>query len=159
VCVLIGGNTSCGLSQKMGDAAPPHPSAPVVAMTGSIRTSPHPSSPGSSSHHQHNNHNSHHHHVRSFYREALHQMFAGSMAGGCSAIATAPLDLAKTRMQVEYAPKGSATLPKYNGLFTTLGRTLADEGAKGWFKGLGSCLLGLVPSWTIYFTCYNTFKR
>eukprot|EP00475_Leptophrys_vorax_P033549 TRINITY_DN5292_c0_g1_i4.p1 TRINITY_DN5292_c0_g1~~TRINITY_DN5292_c0_g1_i4.p1 ORF type:complete len:393 (-),score=73.65 TRINITY_DN5292_c0_g1_i4:7-1185(-) len=101
--------------------------------------------------------------TRSFYREALHQMFAGAISGACSAVATAPLDLAKTRMQVEYAPKVSQSAGgrklKYNGLFMTLNTTFKEEGFKGWFRGLGSCLLGLVPSWTIYFTCYNSFKR
>jgi len=96
---------------------------------------------------------------RSYYKEVLHQMFAGAMSGACAAIATAPLDLAKTRMQVEYAPRGALLQPKYRGLTSTLATTLKEEGMRGWFKGLGSCLLGLVPSWTIYFTCYNSFKR
>eukprot|EP01125_Pyxidicula_operculata_P007999 TRINITY_DN2697_c0_g1_i1.p1 TRINITY_DN2697_c0_g1~~TRINITY_DN2697_c0_g1_i1.p1 ORF type:complete len:237 (-),score=26.59 TRINITY_DN2697_c0_g1_i1:96-806(-) len=32
------------------------------------------------------------------------------------------------------------------------------EGISGFFSGLSATLMGLVPTWTIYFTCYSKFK-
>lgn len=96
-------------------------------------------------------------------RDALHQILAGSLAGTFSAIVTAPLDLARTRLQVQYVPKNiahpNAPPLKYSGLWGTLKTTYLEEGLHGWFKGLGSSLFGLVPSWAIYFTSYNQLKR
>lgn len=35
---------------------------------------------------------------------------------------------------------------------------LKQEGPLGFFKGLGPQLFGLVPSWAIYFSVYDTLK-
>lgn len=66
-------------------------------------------------------------------RNAAKELVAGAISGTIAAILTAPLDLAKTRMQVEYTPKSSHTLavksiPRYTNLSGTLQRTLAEEG-------------------------------
>lgn len=93
-------------------------------------------------------------------------IISGSIAGGTAAVLTAPLDLVKTRLQVQKHPvhlyesnRNPKLVPKYQGTLGTLALTLKEEGFRGWYKGLGSYLLGLVPSWSIYFTTYNTFKH
>lgn len=66
-------------------------------------------------------------------RNAAKELVAGAISGTIAAILTAPLDLAKTRMQVEYTPKSlhalaGKSMPRYTNLTGTLQRTLAEEG-------------------------------
>jgi hypothetical protein len=68
-------------------------------------------------------------------RSAAIELTAGAVSGMTAAILTAPLDLAKTRMQVEYMPKSpdalaSAKRPRYTNLSGTLRRTLVEEGQR-----------------------------
>jgi len=89
----------------------------------------------------------HHHLIRAV---------AGSAAGAAAAIATFPLDLVKTRLQVQIPGAHEVV---YRGVLGTLRTTLKQEGYRGWFKGLGSTLLGIVPNWAIYFSAYGFFQE
>jgi solute carrier family 25 folate transporter 32 len=82
-------------------------------------------------------------------QEMWHHALAGAVAGTASAVATAPLDLAKTQLQAANANYTLAQVFKH---------TIHTHGVKGLFNGLGACLLGLVPSWAIYFTAYTHIK-
>ncbi|KMS65313.1 hypothetical protein BVRB_037250, partial [Beta vulgaris subsp. vulgaris] len=104
----------------------------------------------------------HHRHGRLSQQStlALKEMVSGAVSGVLAAIVTAPLDLAKTRMQVQQHFKpttnpGSGIDLRYTSLSGTLARTLREEGARGLFKGLGSTIFGLVPNWAIYFSTYG----
>jgi len=81
---------------------------------------------------------------------------AGAAAGAATAFLTCPLDVARTRYQVQHKIKG--TTPKYHGLLQTFSLILREEGLLSFFKGLGPQLFGLVPSWAIYFTVYDRLK-
>lgn len=83
------------------------------------------------------------------------RVLAGSAAGGVAAFATAPLDLVKTRLQVQRIPPNGHGPVQYRGILGTLRTTVMREGALGPFKGLGSTLLGLIPNWAVYFTAYG----
>jgi len=86
----------------------------------------------------------------------LQNAFAGAAAGAVTAFATNPLDVARTRTQVQYLVKGQT--PKYHGLRQTLGMMWKEEGFRCLFKGLLPQLLGLIPSWAIYFSVYDHLK-
>lgn len=103
------------------------------------------------------------HHAGSHGRLAMKELVAGACSGTIAAMCTAPLDLAKTRMQVqrqylEPRPHQIASGVRYATLSGTLRRTLREEGTRGLFKGLGSTILGLVPNWALYFASYGRLK-
>jgi len=79
---------------------------------------------------------------------------AGAVAGVMTAFLTCPLDVVRTRLQVQHLQQG----PKYSGLREALSMILKTEGPLGFFKGLGPQVLGFVPSWAIYFTVYDHLK-
>jgi len=48
--------------------------------------------------------------------------------------------------------------PKYNGVSGALKVLIREEGIRGWYKGLGTTTMALVPTWAIYFSVYNYLK-
>eukprot|EP01025_Chloroclados_australasicus_P027861 TRINITY_DN2756_c1_g1_i3.p2 TRINITY_DN2756_c1_g1~~TRINITY_DN2756_c1_g1_i3.p2 ORF type:complete len:375 (-),score=28.36 TRINITY_DN2756_c1_g1_i3:575-1699(-) len=79
---------------------------------------------------------------------------AGIIAGAITATVICPLDVLKTRMQVQHGPKA-----KYEGIFVGLVRIVKDEGIRGLYRGLSPTLVALLPNWGVYFTVYETMKR
>jgi len=98
-----------------------------------------------------------HHAGHGFFLAAHKNGIAGAVAGAMTAFLTCPLDVLRTRQQVQLKLKGGET-PKYQGLRQSLSLVLREEGALGLFKGLGPQLFGLVPSWALYFTVYDHLK-
>lgn len=101
----------------------------------------------------------HPHHIQNEkivdYLELHKNAIAGAVAGAMTAFLTCPLDVVRTRLQVQHLIRDSQ--PKMN-LANTLSYMLKQEGPLGFFKGLGPQLFGLVPSWAIYFTVYDSLK-
>lgn len=64
----------------------------------------------------------------------------GGLAGGCSAYLTTPLDVIKTRLQVQ----GSTS--KYNGWLDAITKTWASEGVRGLFKGSVPRIIWYIPA-------------
>mmetsp|Transcript_53999 Transcript_53999/g.126184 ORF Transcript_53999/g.126184 Transcript_53999/m.126184 type:complete len:347 (+) Transcript_53999:300-1340(+) len=81
---------------------------------------------------------------------------AGAVAGICAAFTVCPLDVVKTRLQGQDNRPGQPL--KYNGTIRTLVKIASEEGIRGCYRGLCPTLLGMVPTWTTYFTSYNTIK-
>lgn len=92
-----------------------------------------------------------------WWTEQLLRVTAGSASGAVAAVLTAPLDLVKTRLQVQRVPPGGGPM-LYRGIVGTLRATVHRDGLRGPFLGLGSTLLGLVPNWAIYFTAYGSTR-
>ncbi|KAL6071320.1 Nicotinamide adenine dinucleotide transporter 2, mitochondrial, variant 2 [Balamuthia mandrillaris] len=94
-----------------------------------------------------------------WYPHLTHVM-SGAVAGAAATIITCPLDVIKTRLQVQRA---SATMgPAFNGVSTfsgTLRATWHREGLRGFYHGAGTTMLALVPNWAIYFATYSESKR
>jgi hypothetical protein len=65
----------------------------------------------------------------------LSRLLAGAVSGAASAVATAPFDLAKTRLQVQHAARDAHHLRRYRGAIGTLRTVVAHEGARALFKG------------------------
>ncbi|CAN8065104.1 unnamed protein product [Agarophyton chilense] len=90
-------------------------------------------------------------------RTHLSQFGAGALAGFINTLILSPLDVVKTRLQVQ----GSASFAthKYNGLFHALSRMLKEEGFASYYRGLSASLWAFVPNWAIYWYAYESFKR
>ncbi|KAG8983501.1 hypothetical protein FRB90_005944 [Tulasnella sp. 427] len=86
---------------------------------------------------------------------ASNSTIAGASAGFVSSVVTCPLDVVKTKLQAQKAPKGS---PGYLGVSATVRGILLRDGVKGLYRGLGPTMLGYLPTWAIYFTVYDGVK-
>ncbi|KAK9808587.1 hypothetical protein WJX72_000133 [[Myrmecia] bisecta] len=82
---------------------------------------------------------------------------AGCTAGLTSALLLHPLDVIKTRLQVQDGIKG--VLPAYRGTRDALRCILQEEGPRALYSGLSPALLGAGLSWGIYFAAYNQAKQ
>jgi hypothetical protein len=75
---------------------------------------------------------------------------AGAAAGALTATLVCPLDVLKTRLQVQ---RGAPA-----GIGVNLGRIVADEGVRGLYRGLTPTLAALLPNWAVYFSLYDRLK-
>lgn len=78
---------------------------------------------------------------------------SGALAGFIAGVVVCPLDVAKTRFQAQ------GTLHKYTGPLQALRKIWTDEGIRGLYRGLVPITCGYFPTWMIYFTCYERFKK
>lgn len=86
-------------------------------------------------------------------------LVAGGAGGMLGAFLTSPLEVVKTRLQ---ANRNKATLQvKFHfglGTFKALSVLLKEEGLRGFYRGLGPHLIGVIPSRGIYFFTYGSVK-
>lgn len=78
-------------------------------------------------------------------------LLMGGLSKICATIATYPIQLVKTRMQQEFAHQHSA----YGKTVATLRFIAHNEGALGFYKGLGPNLLKVAPQSAILFALYE----
>lgn len=95
---------------------------------------------------------------------------SGALSGFVSGVAVCPLDVAKTRLQLQgaYLYDAPKKTPKqiqrynnikYDGLIKTMGTIWREERFKGLYRGLVPITLGYFPSWMVYFTIYENCKK
>ncbi|OAD77827.1 hypothetical protein PHYBLDRAFT_16653 [Phycomyces blakesleeanus NRRL 1555(-)] len=95
---------------------------------------------------------------------------AGGVGGMVGAICTSPLDVVKTRLQTTFYQQAKANVPtafnKSNFVlhhFIETSRLLVRikqvEGVRGYFKGLGPNLVGVIPARSINFYTYGNGKK
>ena len=77
-------------------------------------------------------------------------------AGAIAATFVCPLDVVKTRLQVAHASAAGAG--SYSSIRSSLATIVAEEGARGLYRGLGPTLVALLPNWALYFTVYERLK-
>jgi len=88
----------------------------------------------------------------------------GAVAGAASGFVTCPLDVIKTKLQAQgsfrkrAAGMTGATPSPYRGLFGTASTVWAQEGARGFYRGLGPMMIGYLPTWAVYMGVYNKAK-
>jgi solute carrier family 25 (mitochondrial iron transporter), member 28/37 len=85
------------------------------------------------------------------------QLAAGGVAGGAAAAITTPLDVVKTRLQLE----GVGSAARYGGgaVFPTLARIAREEGAAALTAGWAPRVLFHVPAAAVCWGTYETCKR
>ncbi|KAL3159224.1 hypothetical protein ABBQ32_011200 [Trebouxia sp. C0010 RCD-2024] len=79
---------------------------------------------------------------------------AGGLAGALTAVFVCPLDVLKTRLQVQ----GRAQAAAYKGIGGGLSMIARQEGIRGLYRGLTPTLVALLPNWAVYFTLYEQLK-
>jgi solute carrier family 25 folate transporter 32 len=90
--------------------------------------------------------------------------FSGAMAGVASGIVTCPLDVIKTKLQAQGSFRnpalkgGTSGSAIYHGLIGTARTIVRQDGLKGMYRGLGTMLLGYLPTWAVYMTVYDKSK-
>ena len=85
------------------------------------------------------------------------QVSAGAVAGLVNTLVLSPLDVVKTRLQVQGSTSFTAT--NYRGIVHALHSMFKEEGVRSYYRGLSASLWAFVPNWAIYWYAYETFKR
>jgi len=80
---------------------------------------------------------------------------AGTISGLTAAVLCSPLDVAKTRIQVQSAALHGH---KYSGVLTALLTIYREEGFRGWYQGLAPMMCSVGVFWCCYFPCYDYSK-
>ncbi|KAG7803607.1 hypothetical protein KL944_001560 [Ogataea haglerorum] len=93
---------------------------------------------------------------------------SGGLAGFLSGIVVCPLDVTKTRLQAQGSylrnledevKINNFEKRRYTGIIRTLGTIWNEEGIRGLYRGLVPITFGYFPTWMIYFSCYEQFKK
>ena len=80
---------------------------------------------------------------------------SGAIAGFAATIALHPLDVIKTRLQVQDTVRDV----QYKGTVHALKTILKSEGARGAYAGLSPAMVGNTASWAMYFAFYDRAKK
>ena len=80
------------------------------------------------------------------------QCVAGGIAGAIQSIVCCPMELAKTRVQIQSSAKKT-----YHGSFDCLQKIFKRNGVKGCYRGMSITLLRETPSFAIYFGTFELF--
>ena len=89
--------------------------------------------------------------------DALAKALAGTGAGVVATVLCSPLDVAKTRIQVQSSAHGQAA--RYSGVVSALATILREEGVAGWYHGFTPAVCSVGVFWTVYFPCYDMGKE
>jgi len=92
-----------------------------------------------------------------------HNIIAGAIAGVTEVLVMYPLDLAKTRLQLQKSvpvtpAAGGAPTVQYTGLMDALANITKQEGFFGMYRGIISPILAEAPKRAIKFTCNAQYK-
>ncbi|XP_077244639.1 nicotinamide adenine dinucleotide transporter 1, chloroplastic-like [Tasmannia lanceolata] len=91
-------------------------------------------------------------------RDLLCNAGAGAAAGAISATFVCPLDVIKTRLQVQVFPRAPHSGRGGSLIVANLEQIIKNEGIKGMYRGLSPTILALLPNWAVYFTVYEQLK-
>lgn len=80
---------------------------------------------------------------------------AGVVSGVTASALTCPLDVIKTRMQLQ---AGQAGRLLYRSTLQSLQKIVVEEGVRGLYHGLWATTVGLTFNWAVYFASYNKLK-
>ncbi|KAK3300924.1 mitochondrial carrier domain-containing protein [Chaetomium fimeti] len=84
--------------------------------------------------------------------QSAESFVAGAVGGGTATAATYPLDLLRTR----FAAQGNDRV--YASLWRAVSQIGREEGARGFFRGLGPGLAQIIPYMGFFFAAYETLR-
>eukprot|EP00123_Amoebidium_parasiticum_P012327 comp21284_c0_seq1/m.29052 comp21284_c0_seq1/g.29052 ORF comp21284_c0_seq1/g.29052 comp21284_c0_seq1/m.29052 type:complete len:310 (-) comp21284_c0_seq1:657-1586(-) len=82
----------------------------------------------------------------------LHAFVAGSVSGGVNALVSCPIELVKTRLQMQTQTGASRALA---GPVDATLKILRGEGTRGLYRGFWATVIREVPSYGAYFWCFE----
>lgn len=83
---------------------------------------------------------------------------SGGVGGVCTVLTGHPLDTIKVRLQTSPVPRPGES-PLYKGTWDCAKKTVAKEGFRGLYKGMGAPLTGVAPVFAISFMGYGLGKK
>ncbi|XP_002665132.2 mitochondrial basic amino acids transporter [Danio rerio] len=89
----------------------------------------------------------------------LHQFMAGAAAGLIQSVICCPMELAKTRMQMQGTGEKSLSRRLYRNSLDCLIRIYRRQGFRGINRGMVSTVIRETPGFGIYFLTYDTLTR
>ncbi|KAA8492751.1 Mitochondrial nicotinamide adenine dinucleotide transporter 1 [Porphyridium purpureum] len=92
---------------------------------------------------------------KSYWREMFSQFAAGAFSGFAITVLFNPLDVIKTRIQVQ-SKRPEPGAPRTT--MQVIAHLYRTEGGAGFYKGLNASLWALVPTWAVYWFSYERFK-
>ncbi|KAG8366641.1 hypothetical protein BUALT_Bualt17G0100800 [Buddleja alternifolia] len=92
-------------------------------------------------------------------KEIIYDASAGAAAGAIAATVVCPLDVIKTRLQVNGLPEMHSSGRRGSVILVSLQNIVRTEGLKGLYRGLTPTLAALLPNWAVYFTVYGHLKE
>lgn len=92
------------------------------------------------------------------------QVLSGALSGGAQSIVCSPMELAKTRLQVQgqgetYKHIFFEEKNRYKGSVDCLYKIVKNEGLRGCFRGMSLTLLRDIPAFAAYFGSYDGLCR
>ncbi|XP_060118719.1 mitochondrial 2-oxodicarboxylate carrier isoform X1 [Heteronotia binoei] len=93
---------------------------------------------------------------RSFWRESSHQILAGGSAGLVEICLMHPLDVVKTRFQIQRGKMDPTSYKSLGDSFRTIFRT---EGLFGFYKGILPPILAETPKRAVKFFTFEQYKK
>lgn len=88
----------------------------------------------------------------------LKGFFAGGFGGSCLVLIGHPFDTIKVRIQTMPLPAPGQP-PLYRNTLDCVRQTVAHEGLRGFYKGMGAPLVGIAPIFAISFFGFNVGKQ
>jgi len=82
---------------------------------------------------------------------------AGAYAGAVSCLVACPVELIKTRLQIQYTY--AAELNRFGGALDAVRKILYQNGVKGLFRGMSATIYREVPGYGSQFYVYEKLKR
>ncbi|ALC48455.1 CG5254 [Drosophila busckii] len=92
-------------------------------------------------------------------KRAVFQVMAGGSAGFLEVCIMQPLDVVKTRMQIQAQPTASVSELHYNGVFDCFAKMYRHEGLGSYWKGLLPPVLAETPKRAIKFLVFEQTKQ
>ncbi|XP_062325221.1 mitochondrial basic amino acids transporter isoform X1 [Osmerus eperlanus] len=89
----------------------------------------------------------------------LNQFLAGASAGTIQCVICCPMELAKTRMQLQGTGEKKPSRKLYKNSLDCLVRIYRKEGIKGINRGMSTTLMREMPGFGVYFLAYDTLTR
>jgi len=84
---------------------------------------------------------------------------AGAYAGAVSCLVACPVELIKTRLQIQYSNSAGGEIDRFRGPLDAVRKILYENNIKGLFRGMSATIYREVPGYGAQFYLYEKLKR